>query len=78
MAAALHVMKEAIGELKDGGLLDDEDFRKLCQVLEERKKIIRKRYLSISPCAPGVLLRQVTWLVGDDESANFLLVSFHF
>lgn len=74
MAAVLHAMKESTKELKDGGLLDNEEFKLLSKAIEERQKLMRKRYLTISPCQPDTLLRQVSWLLDNEETANFLIV----
>ncbi|KAL0273172.1 UNVERIFIED_CONTAM: hypothetical protein PYX00_005910 [Menopon gallinae] len=73
MAAVLHAMKESTKEMKDGGLLDNEEFKLLSKAIEERQKLMRKRYLTISPCQPDMLLRQVSWLHDNEETASFLI-----
>lgn len=74
MVTVLHIMKEAVEELKEGGLLDDEEYRKLSDVINDQQKVIRKRFLTIAPSPPEMLLKQIVWLSDDEETAEFLIV----
>ncbi|XP_067000052.2 sperm-specific sodium:proton exchanger [Anabrus simplex] len=69
----LNNLKDAVFELKDGGLLDDAEFIKLLEMVEERLKYSRTHYKMVQPCPPQILLKEVPWVVGDEAVASFLL-----